>query len=98
MSALLISCRYIVKHWQLLAMQDGYTDHRTEIEAEPVDGVYLPAFVGKYNTRVIVEMATPLPTAEAARNSLRDVLWGAHVEQHINLMAHPLTATQEHAA
>lgn len=93
-----ISLRFVIQRWRELAMQDGYTDHRTEIEAEPVDGGYLPAFVGKYNTRVIVEMATPLPTVEAARNSLRDVLWGAHVEQRINLMAHPLTSTQERAA
>lgn len=90
--------RFVIQRWRELAMRNGYTDHRTEIEAEPVDGGYLPAFVGKYNTRVIVEMATPLPTAKAARNSLRDVLWGAHVEQRINLEAHPLTATEAHAA
>ncbi|AIA76259.1 hypothetical protein FF32_15865 [Halomonas campaniensis] len=98
MSDLHTPCRFIVKHWQLLAMQDGYTLHTTVIEAVPVEGGFLPSFVGKHRTRVIVDMATPLPTAKAARNSLRDVLWGAHVEQRINLEAHPLTATQEHAA
>ena len=67
-------CRFIVKHWQLLAMQDGYTLHTTVIEAVPVDGGFLPAFVGKRDTRVVVQMATPLPTQQAARNSLRDVL------------------------
>ncbi|MGV2930182.1 hypothetical protein ACE3G8_04070 [Vreelandella venusta] len=98
MSNLHTPCRFIVKHWQLLAMQDGYTLHTTVIEAVPVEGGFLPSFVGKRDTRVVVDMATPLPTAKAARNSLRDVLWGAHVEQRINLEAHPLTATQEHAA
>ncbi|WP_438455397.1 hypothetical protein [Vreelandella venusta] len=98
MSDLHTPCRFIVKHWQLLAMQDGYTLHTTVIEAVPVEGGFLPSFVGKRNTRVVVDMATPLPTAQAARNSLRDVLWGAHVEQRINLEAHPLTATEAHAA
>ncbi|UTD54956.1 hypothetical protein [Halomonas sp. MS1] len=98
MSDLHTPCRFIVKHWQLLAMQDGYTLHTTVIEAVPVKGGFLPSFVGKRDTRVVVDMATPLPTAKAARNSLRDVLWGAHVEQRINLDAHPLTATEEHAA
>ncbi|WP_438454961.1 hypothetical protein [Vreelandella venusta] len=98
MSDLHTPCRFIVKHWQLLAMQDGYTLHTTVIEAVPVEGGFLPSFVGKRDTRVVVDMATPLPTAKAARNSLRDVLWGAHVEQRINLEPHPLTATQEHAA
>lgn len=98
MSNLHTPCRFIVKHWQLLAMQDGYTLHTTVIEAVPVEGGFLPSFVGKRDTRVIVDMATPLPTAQAARNSLRDVLWGAHVEQRISLEAHPLTATEERAA
>lgn len=98
MSDLHTPCRFVVKHWQLLAMQDGYTLHTTVIEAVPVEGGFLPAFIGKRGTRVVVEMASPLPTAQAARNTLRDVLWGAHVEQRISLMAHPLTATQEHAA
>jgi hypothetical protein len=98
MSDLHTPCRFIVKHWQLLAMQDGYTLHTTVIEAVPVEGGFLPSFVGKRDTRVVVDMATPLPTAKAARNSLRDVLWGAHVEQRINLEAHPLTATEEQAA
>ena len=98
MSDLHTPCRFIVRHWELLAMQDGYTLHTTVIEAVPVDGGFLPAFVGKRGVRVVVAMASPLPTQQAARNSLRDVLWGAHVEQRINLMAHPLTATQEQAA
>ena len=98
MSDLHTPCRFIVRHWQLLAMQDGYTIHTTVIEAVPVDGGFLPAFVGKRGTRVVVQMATPLPTQESARNSLRDVLWGAHVEKRINLEPHPLTATEEQAA
>ncbi len=98
MSDLHTPCRFIVRHWQLLAMQDGYTLHTTVIEALPVEGGYLPAFIGKRGTRVVVDMATPLPTAQAARNSLRDVLWGAHVEGRINLEPHPTTATEEKAA
>lgn len=57
--------RFVIQRWRELAMRNGYTDHRTEIEAEPVDGGYLPAFVGKYNTRVIVEMATPATHGES---------------------------------
>jgi hypothetical protein len=98
MSDLHTPCRFIVKHWQLLAMQDGYTLHTTVIEAVPVEGGFLPAFIGKRGTRVVVDMASPLPTQQAARNSLRDVLWGAHVEGRINLNPHPLTATEEQAA
>lgn len=98
MSDLRTPYRFIVKHWQLLAMQDGYTLHTTVIEAVPVEGGFLPAFIGKRGTRVVVDMASPLPTQQAARNSLRDVLWGAHVEQRINLLPHPLTLIQEHAA
>lgn len=94
-----ISLRFVIYRWRDYAMQDGYTLHSTVIYAQPViGGGYLPAFIGKEGTRIIVRMNTPLPTELAARNSLRDVLWGAHVEQRINLMAHPLTATQEQAA
>ncbi len=98
MSDLHTPCRVILKPWQQLAKQDGYTLHTTLIEAVPVEGGYLPAFVGKRDTRVVVQMATPLPTQQAVRNSLRDVLWGAHVEGRINLAPHPLTATEEQAA
>ena len=79
-------------------MRDGYTLHNTVIDAEPVNGGFLPAFTGAYGTRVVVELNHPMPTAEAARNLLRDVLWGAHVEQRINLHANPALAAQELAA
>ena len=80
-------------------MQDGYTLHSTVIYAESVlGGGYLPAFVGKEGTRIIVRMNAPLPTELAARNALRDVLWGAHVEKRINLHPHSTTATEEQAA
>ncbi|PKG49639.1 hypothetical protein, partial [Halomonas sp. MES3-P3E] len=74
------------------------TLHSTVIYAEKVPGGYLPAFVGKEGTRIIVRMNTPLPTELAARNALRDVLWGAHVEKRINLHPHSTTATEEQAA
>lgn len=94
------SFRYIVKHWQLFAMRDGYTLHNTVIDAEKVPGGYLPAFIGHFATRVVIELKHPLPTAMAARNCLRDVLWGAHVEHRISLLPHPLEAdtAQEQAA
>lgn len=87
----IISLKFVINHWRLFAMQDGYTLHGTVIYAEPViGGGYLPAFVGKEGTKIIVRMNAPLPTELAARNALRDVLWGAHVEQRINLQRHPL--------
>lgn len=92
------SFRYIVKHWQLFAMRDGYTLHSTVIDAEKVPGGYLPAFIGKEGTRIIVRMNAPLPTELAARNALRNVLWGAHVEGRINLHPHSTTTTEELAA
>lgn len=92
-----ISLRFVINHWRLFAMHSGYTLHSTVIYAEPViGGGYLPAFIGKEGTRIVVRMAAPLPTQLAARNALRDVLWGAHVENRINLNEHP--AAQEHAA
>ncbi|OWV29483.1 hypothetical protein [Halomonas campaniensis] len=97
-----ISLKFVINHCRLFAMQDGYTLHSTVIYAEPVvGGGYLPAFVGKEGTKIIVRMNAPLPTELAARNALRDVLWGAHVEQRINLQRHPLETdgpTQELAA
>ncbi|WP_237673795.1 hypothetical protein [Vreelandella profundi] len=94
-----ISLRFLINHWRLFAMQDGYTLHSTVIYAQDVlGGGYLPAFIGKEGTRIIVRMNAPLPTELAARNALRDVLWGAHVEHRINLLPHPLTPAQELAA
>ena len=94
------SIRFLIQHWRQFAMADGYTLHNTVIDAEPVEGGYLPAFTGAYGTRVIVELVTPLHTPSDARNCLRDVLWGAHIEGRICLLRHPLEAddTQEHAA
>lgn len=88
------SLRYLIQHWQLFAMRDGYTLHNTVIDAEPVEGGFLPAFTGAYGTRVVVELNHPMPSEEAARNCLRDVLWGAHVEHRINLQRHPLEAIE----
>ncbi|CDG54535.1 MULTISPECIES: hypothetical protein [Halomonadaceae] len=94
-----ISLKFVINHWRLFAMQDGYTLHGTVIYAETVlGGGYLPAFIGKEGTKIIVRMAVPLPTELAARNALRNVLWGAHVEQRINLHANPALAAQELAA
>ena len=84
------SIRYLIQHLILFAMRDGYTLHNTVIDAEPVAGGYLPAFTGAYGTRVVVQLNHPMPSAEAARNCLRDVLWGAHVENRISLKRHPL--------
>ncbi|MDR5887530.1 hypothetical protein [Vreelandella janggokensis] len=94
------SILFLIQHWRLFAMADGYTLHNTVIDTEPVEGGYLPAFTGAYGTRVVVDMAKPMPTEEAARNCLRDVLWGAHIEGRICLLRHPLeaNATQEQAA
>lgn len=92
-----ISLRFLINHWRLFAMQDGYTLHNTVIYAQDVlGGGWVPAFIGKEGTRIIVRMNAPLPTELAARNALRDVLWGAHVENRINLNEDP--ATQEQAA
>lgn len=88
------SIRYLIQHWILFAMRDGYTLYETRIEAKPVPGGYYPAFVGAYGTRVVVELSQPLPTPAAANNCLRDVLWGAHVEGRISLMQHPLERQQ----
>lgn len=93
-----ISLRFVVQHWGVFAMQDGYTLHSTVVYAEPVPGGYLPAFVGKDGTRIIVGMSSPLPTELAARNALRNVLWGAHCANRINLLPHPTTATEERVA
>ena len=92
-----ISLRFLINHWRLFAMRDGYTLHSTVIYAESVlGGGYLPAFIGKEGTKIIVRMNAPLPTELAARLALRNVLWGAHIENRINLNADP--ATQELAA
>lgn len=93
-----ISLRFVINHWRLFAMQNGRTLHDTVIYAEKVPGGYLPAFIGKEGTRIIARMNTPLPTEKAARNALRNVLWGAHVENRISLLPHSTTAIQEHAA
>lgn len=94
-----VSLRFVVQHWRLFAMQNGRTLHSTVIYAQDVlGGGYLPAFIGKEGTRIIVRMNAPLPTELAARNALRNVLWGAHVENRINLLPHPLTPAQEQAA
>lgn len=94
-----ISLRFLINHWRLFAMQDGYTLHSTVIYAESVlGGGYLPAFIGKEGTRIIVRMNAPLPTELAARNALRNVLWGAHVDNRINLHADPSLPAQELAA
>ncbi|WP_339884279.1 hypothetical protein [Vreelandella maris] len=93
-----ISLRFVIQHWRLFAMQNGRTLHSTVIYAEKVPGGYLPAFIGKEGTKIVARMNTPLPTELAARNALRDVLWGAHVEKRINLHPHSTTATEELAA
>lgn len=94
-----ISLRFLINHWRLFAMQDGYTLHSTVIYAQDVlGGGYLPAFIGKEGTRIIVRMNAPLPTELAARNALRNVLWGAHAEGRINLHADPALTAQELAA
>lgn len=89
------SIRYLIQHWILFAMRDGYTLYETRIEAKPVPGGYYPAFVGAYGTRVVVELSQPLPTARAANNCLQNVLWGAHIEGRISLMQHPIERQQE---
>ena len=96
--SLVISLRFVVQHWRLFAMQNGYTLHSTVIDAEQVTGGYLPAFIGKEGTRIIVQMKGALPTQLEARNALRNVLWGAHVDQRINLHADPSLPAQELAA
>ncbi|SES11797.1 hypothetical protein SAMN04487958_107163 [Vreelandella subterranea] len=96
-----ISLRFVIQHWRLFAMRDGYTLHSTVISAEPVlGGGYLPAFVGKEGTRIIVRMNGALPTEIAARIALRNVLWRAHVEGRISLDPHPdeTNTDQEQAA
>ncbi|MGM0825667.1 MAG: hypothetical protein ACQEUY_13220 [Pseudomonadota bacterium] len=94
-----ISLRFVIRNWRLFAMRDGYTLHSTVIYAEQVHGGgYLPAFIGKDGTRIIVRMNGALPTEIAARNALRNVLWGAHVEGRISLEPHPDETVQEHAA
>lgn len=95
------SLRYVIQHWILFAMRDGYTLHNTVIDAEPVEGGFYPAFIGAYGTRVVVEVNHPYPTAQYARLALRDVLWAAHVQNRINLQRHPLETdgtAQEQAA
>ncbi|MGP9696193.1 hypothetical protein ACT3UG_01140 [Halomonas sp. AOP27-A1-34] len=99
--SMVISLKFVINHWRLFAMQDGYTLYSTVIYAQSVlGGGYLPAFIGKEGTRIIVRMNAPLPTELAARNALRDVLWGAHAEGRISLMPHPLEdlTPQEQAA
>lgn len=85
---------HVITYWRERAMQDGYTLHATKVDAEPVPGGYLPAFTGYDGTRIICRMATPLPTDTDARNSLRNVLWAAHVAGRISLMQHPLEAKE----
>lgn len=97
--SMVISLKFVINHWRLFAMQDGYTLYSTVIYAQSVlGGGYLHAFIGKEGTRIIVRMNAPLPTELAARNALRDVLWGAHVDQRINLHADPKRPTRELAA
>ncbi|WP_237673495.1 hypothetical protein [Vreelandella profundi] len=95
------SLRYVIQHWILFAMRDGYSLHNTVIDAEQVPGGYLPAFTGAYGTRVVVEVSQPLPTPYYARIALRNVLWAAHVDGRISLQRHPLETAapaQEQAA
>lgn len=84
---------FVIKHWELFAMQDGLTLHETVIDAEPVPGGYVPAFTGRHGIRVIVE-THPRKTPDEARIALRDVLWAAHVAGRISLMQHPLEAKE----
>ncbi|RUR34503.1 hypothetical protein [Vreelandella nanhaiensis] len=93
-----ISLCFAIAAWQRHAMQDGYTLQSTVIHAQQVPNGYLPAFTGADGTRIIVRLNHPLPTEQAARNCLRDVLWAAHSEQRICLLPHPLTPVQEQAA
>lgn len=95
------SIRYLIQHWQLFAMRDGYTLHNTVIDAELTEGGFYPAFIGAYGTRVVVEVDHPYPTPYYARLALRNVLWAAHVDGRISLQRHPLETdcpTQELAA
>lgn len=86
------SLRYVIQHWILFAMRDGYTLHNTVIDAEPVEGGFYPAFIGAYGTRVVVEVCHPYPSVHLARLALRNVLWAAHVDGRISLQRHPLEA------
>ena len=81
--------RYVVKHWQLLAMQDGFTLYSTVIEAQPVPGGFMPVFIGKHGLRVVVQLAQPMPSVTDAQNALRNVLWAAHIAGRISLLEHP---------
>ena len=89
--------RFVIRHWELFAMQDGLTLHETVIDAEPVAGGFVPAFTGRHGIRVIVE-THPRKTPDDARIALRDVLWGAHVEGRISLLQHPVEAQSQAAA
>lgn len=93
-----ISLKFVINHWRLFAMQDGYTDHTTLVYAEPVLGGWLPAFIAPNGTQIIASMRAPFPSERAARNSLRDLLQQAHDAGRINLAPHPLTATEVQAA
>lgn len=93
MSALTTPTKYVVNHWRLFAMQDGYTLHSTVIYAKPVEGGFHPAFVGKEGTHIVISSAGALPNPLAARNYLRNLLQQAHDAGSISLEQHPLEVT-----
>lgn len=88
--------RNLVQCWRERVMHDGFTPANTVIEAVHATGGYLPSFIDRQGVRWVVKPCVPAPTATAANNTLRDVLWGAHVDGRICL--HQSPTAQERAA
>lgn len=87
----------LVSAWRVYAQRDGITDPDTLIDAEPAGASrgYWPMFVTADGVPVILTGAAPAPTARAARNRLRDLLWQAHLCGAISLHTHRTPALQE---
>lgn len=79
----------LVSCWRYYAQHQGVTHPATQIDAVPAESAagYWPVFITADGVGVVITTAAPAPTAQDARNSLRDVLWQAHLAGAICLSA-----------
>lgn len=91
MSAYFAPRRYpvgaLVSCWRYYAQHQGITHPDTQIDAVPAETQpgWWPAFVTAEGVQVVITMSSPAPSAQGARNRLRDLLWQAHLSGAICL-------------